>query len=226
MVTQDTTGLPTQVIAVIPAAGSGTRLGLAKAKQFIDLCGKPMLAVTLDCFQKCDLIDRIVVVVPENNLEYCRSEIVERYSLSKILKVIGGGQRRQDSVRKGIEAIANSCRWILIHDGVRPLVTEELIEKVINAAKRFRAVITGLPVKETVKEIDERGRVARSVDRKNLWTIQTPQIFRSEDIHLAHQRALKHGWVGATDDAYLVEKLGIPVEIIEGEETNIKITTS
>jgi len=225
MVNQDSTGVSIQVIAVIPAAGLGTRLGLAKAKQFIDLCGKPMLAVTLERFQRCDLVDRIVVVVPEMDVEYCRNEIVERYSLSKIGKVIVGGQRRQDSVRKGVEAIENSCRWILIHDGVRPLVTEELIEKVITAAKKSRAVITGLPVKDTVREVDERGRVAKSVDRSHLWAIQTPQIFRCEDIHLAHQKALKHGWVGATDDAHLVEKLGIPIEVIEGEETNIKVTT-
>jgi 2-C-methyl-D-erythritol 4-phosphate cytidylyltransferase len=225
MVNQDSTGVSIPVIAVIPAAGLGTRLGSAKAKQFMDLCGKPMLAVTLEHFQKCDLVDRIVVVVPESDVEYCRYEIVERYSLSKIVKVIVGGQMRQDSVRKGIEAIENSCRWIVIHDGVRPLVTEGLIAKVINAAKEFRAVITGLPVKDTVKEVDERGRVAKSLDRRHVWTIQTPQIFRYEDIHLAHQNALKHGWVGATDDAHLVEKLGIPIEVIEGEETNIKVTT-
>jgi len=225
MVNQDSTGVSIPVIAVIPAAGLGARLGSAKAKQFLDLCGKPMLAVTLERFQKCDLVDRIVVVVPESDVEYCRYEIVERYSLSKIVKVIVGGQMRQDSVRKGIEAIENSCRWILIHDGVRPLVTEGLIAKVINAAKEFRAVITGLPVKDTVKEVDERGRVAKSLDRRHVWAIQTPQIFRCEDIHLAHQEALKHGWVGATDDAHLVEKLGIPIEVIEGEETNIKVTT-
>ena len=225
MVNQDSTGVSIPVIAVIPAAGLGARLGSPKAKQFLDLCGKPMLAVTLERFQKCDLVDRIVVVVPESDVEYCRYEIVERYSLSKIVKVIVGGQMRQDSVRKGIEAIENSCRWILIHDGVRPLVTEGLIAKVINAAKEFRAVITGLPVKDTVKEVDERGRVAKSLDRRHVWAIQTPHVFRCEDIHLAHQEALKHGWVGATDDAHLVEKLGIPIEVIEGDETNIKVTT-
>lgn len=215
----------TKVIAVIPAAGSGTRMGLTKSKQFIDLCGKPILAVTLGHFQKCDLVGKIVVVVSEDDVEYCLSEIVERYGLSKVIKVIAGGERRQDSVRKGVEAVANSCRRILIHDGVRPLVTSELIERVIKAAKKCRAVITGVPVKNTLKEVDTQGRVVRSVDRMRLWAIQTPQIFRSEDIHLAHQKALKGGWEGATDDAYLVEKMDIPVEVIEGEETNIKVTT-
>lgn len=215
-----------QVVAIIPAAGVGARMGLTKAKQFIDLCGKPILAVTLSHFQKCNLIDRIVLVVSQDDVDYCKREIVDRYKLSKVFKVIVGGKRRQDSVRKGVESVANSCRWVLIHDGVRPLVTTELIERIIKAAKDFRAVITGLPVKETVKEIDGQGRVLRSVDRSQLWLIQTPQIFRWEDINLAYQKALTHGWEEATDDAFLIEKMGIPVNIIEGEENNIKVTTS
>jgi 2-C-methyl-D-erythritol 4-phosphate cytidylyltransferase len=214
-----------QVVAIITAAGIGARMGFEKAKQFIDLCGKPMLAVTLSHFQKCNLIDRIVLVVSQDDVDYCKREIVDRYKLSKVFKVIVGGKRRQDSVRNGVEAVADSCRWVLIHDGVRPLVTNGLIERVIKAAKDFRAVITGLPVKETVKEIDGRGRVLRSVDRSRLWLIQTPQIFRWEDINLAHQEAVKHGWEEATDDAFLIEKMGIPVKIIEGEGNNIKVTT-
>ncbi len=214
-----------QVIAIIPAAGIGARMGLTKAKQFIDLCGKPILAVTLSHFQRCNLVDRIVIVVSQEDIDYCNREIVNRYKLSKVFKVIVGGERRQDSVRKGVEAVADSCKWVLIHDGVRPLVTAELIERVIKAAKEFRAVITGLPVKETVKEIDSQGRVIRSVDRRHLWLIQTPQIFRWEDIHMAHQEAVKHGWEEATDDAFLIEKMGIPIKIIEGEEDNIKVTT-
>jgi len=214
-----------QVIAIIPAAGSGTRMGFEKAKQFIDLCGKPILAVTLSPFQKCNLIDRIVLVVSQDDVDYCKREIVDRYKLSKVFKVIVGGKRRQDSVRKGLEAVGDPCRWVLIHDGVRPLVTSNLIERVIKTAKKFRAVTTGIPVKETVKELDSQGMVLRSVDRNHLWLIQTPQIFRLEDINLAHQKALKHGWEEATDDAFLIEKMGIPVKIIEGEENNIKVTT-
>ena len=225
MVIQNSTDFPNQVIAIIPAAGSGTRMGLTKAKQFMDLCGKPILAVTLSHFQECSLVDRIVVAVSRGDIDYCRREIVDRYELSKVYKVIAGGKRRQDSVRKGIEAIDNSCRWVLIHDGARPLVTNGLIEKVIKAAKGFRAVISGLPVKETVKEIDSKGRVLRSIDRRDLWLIQTPQVFRWEDIHLAHQKAMKHGWEEATDDAFLIEKMGIPAKIIRGEDDNIKITT-
>lgn len=225
MVSQNSADFPNRVVAVIPAAGSGTRMGLTKAKQFIDLCGKPILAVTLSHFQECDRVDGIVVVVSQDDVDFCHQEIVDRYKLSKVLRVVVGGRKRQDSVRKGIEAIHDPCKWVLIHDGARPLVTTELIEKVIKAARGLRAVITGLPVRETVKEIDNKGRVLRSIDRRDLWLIQTPQIFRWEDIHLAHRKALKHGWEEATDDAFLIEKMGIPVKIIEGEDDNIKVTT-
>jgi len=225
MVVQDSTDFPNQVIAIIPAAGTGARMGLAKAKQFMDLCGKPILAVTLSRFQECDLVDRIVVLVSQGDVDYCLREIVDRYELSKVFKVVAGGKRRQDSVRKGIEAIEDSCRLVLIHDGARPFVTTGLIERVIKAAKNSRAVITGLPVKETVKQIDSKGRVLRSIDRRDLWLIQTPQVFRWEDIRLAHREAVKHGWEQATDDAFLIEKMGIPVRIIKGEDVNIKITT-
>jgi len=225
MVSQNSTDFPNQVIAVIPAAGSGIRMGLRKAKQFIYLCGKPLLAVTLSHFQRCNLVDRIVVVVSQGDVDYCLRQIVDKHKLSKVFKVIVGGKRRQDSVRKGVEAVTTCCGWVLIHDGVRPLITNGLLERVIKATKDFRVVITGLPVKETVKEIDNQGRVLRSIDRRHLWLIQTPQIFRWKDINLAHQEALRHGWEEATDDAFLIEKLGIPVKIIQGEEDNIKVTT-
>jgi len=106
-----------------------------------------------------------------------------------------------------------------------PIVTKDIIQKVISAAQSFRAVTTGLPITESIKEVDSQGRILRSIDRSDLWLIQTPQIFKREDIHLAHQEALKQGWEEATDDAFLVEKMGIPVKIIKGEESNIKVTT-
>jgi len=225
MAIQQSNDLPNQVIAIIPAAGIGARMGSDKAKQFIDLCGRPMLAVTLSRFQECNLVDKIVVVVSEDDVDYCNREIVNRYKQSKVYKVVIGGKRRQDSVRKGLEAVGDLCRWVLIHDGVRPLVTTGLIEKVIKASKKYQAVATGIPVKETVKELDAQNNVKISIDRSCLWLIQTPQIFRFADINLAHQKAIKNGWEEATDDAFLIEKMGIPVKIIEGEENNIKVTT-
>lgn len=225
MVSQNPTNAPHRVTAVIPAAGSGIRMGLEEAKQYLELGGKPLLARTLRTFQECHLVDSIILVVPEKDVDYCLQQIVQRYQLSKVYKVISGGERRQDSVRTGIEAVADNCRWVLVHDGVRPFLSIELIEKVIKAARRFRAVITGLPVTETIKQAGSKGNVLRTIERRDLWLMQTPQIFRREDIHLAHQEALKRGWTEATDDAFLVEKIGISVKIIEGEERNIKITT-
>jgi len=225
MVNQNHTDAPAQVTAVIPAAGSGIRMDSRKAKQFLNLGGKPLLAITLGHFQECRLVDRIIVVVSRQDVDYCLQEVVDTYALSKVFTVISGGKRRQDSVRNGIEAVAHDCRWVLIHDGVRPFVTTDLIQKVITTAHRFRAVTTGLPITESVKQVDGQGWILRSIDRRDLWLIQTPQIFRREDIHLAHQEALKQGWKEATDDAFLIEKMGIPVKIIEGKESNIKVTT-
>ena len=225
MVSQNPTNVRHRVTAVIPAAGSGIRMGLEEAKQYLELGGKPLLARTLRAFQECHLVNAVIIVVPEKDVDYCLQQIVQRYQLSKVYKVISGGERRQDSVRNGIEAVADSCRWVLVHDGVRPFVSTELIEKVIKAARRFRAVITGLPVTETIKQAGSKGNVLRTIKRRDLWLIQTPQIFRREDIHLAHQEALRQGWTEATDDAFLVEKIGISVKIIEGEERNIKVTT-
>jgi 2-C-methyl-D-erythritol 4-phosphate cytidylyltransferase len=226
VVSHNNDGVSDRVIAVIPAAGLGTRMCLDRSKQFMDLCGRPILAVTLDHFQRCGLVDDIILVVSRGAVEFCRREIVERYRLSKVSRVIVGGTRRQDSVRKGVESVPDTRGWILIHDGVRPLISVDLIERVIHAAQTYRAVITGIPIKDTIKEVDTQGGVVRSIDRRHLRAIQTPQVFRCEDIRLAHERALREGWEGATDDAYLIEKMGISVEVIEGDEANIKITTS
>lgn len=214
-----------QIIAIVPAAGFGKRMGVKKAKQFLDIDGKPIVAVTLDVLQRCDLIDRIVLVVPERDIDYCYREIIERYNLRKVFRVVSGGERRQDSVRKGIESVANLCKRVLIHDGVRPLISHELIARIVSAANSFRAVVSGLPISETVKEVDNQGIVLRSIDRRQLWSIQTPQVFRWDDISLAHKEAIKKGWEDATDDSFLIEKMGLPVNIIEGERRNIKITT-
>lgn len=214
-----------KTVAVIPAAGSGVRMGSDKAKQFLELDGRPLLAATLEPFQLCKKVDAIILVVPSRETDYCRERIVDRFGLDKILKVVPGGERRQDSVRLGVEATKGDYGLVLIHDAVRPIIDEELIEKVIGAAIIHRAVITGLPARETVKEIDRTSRVVKTYDRNTVWLVQTPQVFRYEDILLAHETAVNEGWEEATDDAFLVERLGIPVNVIEGSEKNIKITT-
>jgi 2-C-methyl-D-erythritol 4-phosphate cytidylyltransferase len=215
----------TLTIAIIPAAGSGVRMGGARPKQFLDIDGRPILAITLMSFELCKEVDAIIVVTPKADVNYCQKEIINKYNLTKVIKVIAGGDRRQDSVRCGLEATEGNYQWVLIHDGVRPIISKMDIEGIIVAAKTHRAVITGLPAKETVKEVDEEQKVVCTHDRRRMWLVQTPQLFRYQDIMEAHRKAIKEGWQEATDDSQLVERLGIPVKVIKGSERNIKVTT-
>ena len=216
---------PLNCVAIIPAAGAGVRMGSQRAKQFLDILGKPLLAITLEKFQGCPAIESIIVVAPPDQVAYCQKEIIQPYHLDKVEQVVPGGEKRQDSVRFGIEASQGKYALVLIHDGVRPFISQTLIERVVAAAKENRAVITALPARDTVKEIDREGMVKRTYDRRQVWLVQTPQLFRYEDIVMAHRQAIQEGWKEVTDDALLMEKVGIPVKVIEGLEENIKITT-
>ena len=214
-----------KTVAIIPAAGSGIRMESKRAKQFLSLDGKPILALTLEPFQECSDVAEVILVVPLDDVEYCKQEIVERFGLTKVEKIVPGGKRRQDSVRLALEATEGKYGLILIHDGVRPLIEKGLIERVIEEAMTNRAVITAIPAKETVKEVNNLRHVVKTYDRERVWMVQTPQAFRYQDIHKAHQKALKEGWGEATDDALLVERSGITVKVVEGSEKNIKVTT-
>jgi 2-C-methyl-D-erythritol 4-phosphate cytidylyltransferase len=200
-------------------------MGGAEPKQFLEIDGKPLLAVTLEKFQVCRAVDSIVVVVPSESIHYCRRDIVEKYKLSKVERIVEGGRRRQDSVRLGIEATGGEYALVLIHDGVRPLVQPDLISRTVACAMETGAAVAALPAKETVKEVDWNNRVIKTYDRRRVWLVQTPQVFRYEDIFLAHQRAHQEGWEEVPDDALLLEKLGVRVRVIEGSEDNIKVTT-
>lgn len=200
-------------------------MGTGLAKQFMDLEGRPLLAATLQNFEQCGLVESVVLVVPRDSVAYCKEEIVDKHRLRKAGQVVPGGMRRQDSVRLGLEAVERPCDLVLIHDGVRPFVPPEFITRIIDAAAVNRAVVPGLPVKETVKEVGPDGRVVETPDRGNLWLVQTPQAFRYDDILAAHHRAAEENWGELTDDALLLERMGIPVTMVEGLEENIKITT-
>ncbi|MBN1276644.1 MAG: 2-C-methyl-D-erythritol 4-phosphate cytidylyltransferase [Deltaproteobacteria bacterium] len=214
-----------RTVAVIPAAGMGKRMGVSRAKQFLTLEGQPLLALTLDAFQNCSAVDAIILVVPSEDVYFCLKEVVERFKFSKVHKVVPGGKRRQDSVRLGIEATGGEYGHVVIHDGVRPLVSSGLIDQAVAAVKRHRAVITAIPARDTVKEVNECQEVTGTYERHRVWLVQTPQVFHYEDIMEAHQNAHREGWNTATDDSVLVEKMGIPVNVIEGSESNIKVTT-
>jgi len=211
--------------AIIPAAGEGVRMGTGVAKQFLELEGKPLLAATLERFEQCPLVESVVLVVPQDRISYCRESIVDQYRLSKVTRVVPGGERRQDSVRFGLEAAEGLCELVLIHDGVRPFVGPEFIARIIEAAGRNRAVVPALPVKETLKEVGPDCLVLRTPERRRFRVVQTPQAFRYHDILAAHRRAVEENWEELTDDASLLERMGIPVTVTDGLEENIKITT-
>ena len=213
-----------KVEALIVSAGKGHRFIEGKKKQFHLLAEKPILAHTLDKFETCPLIHSILLVVGQEDMDYCLKEIIEKYQYKKISQIVPGGKRRQDSVRNGIEVLSKDAEIVVIHDGVRPFVTKEMIEDSIRSAIRFGAVVLAMPVKETIKMVQPDGTVLKTLDRESLWQIQTPQTFQVNVIKEAYHKATEDGFAG-TDDACLVERLGIKVHILPGSYTNIKITT-
>jgi 2-C-methyl-D-erythritol 4-phosphate cytidylyltransferase len=210
--------------AVIVSAGKGLRFMVGKKKQFLLLADKPVLAHTLNKFEACPLVHAIHLVVSEEDMDYCLKEIVEKYRYRKILQVVPGGERRQESVKNGIDALSKDADIVVIHDGVRPLVTKEMIEESVRSAIEYQAVVVAMPVKDTIKMVSPDKKVLKTLDRESLWQVQTPQTFRAGLIREAFYRATEDGFVG-TDDASLVERLGVKVHVLPGSYTNIKITT-
>ena len=213
-----------KTVAIIPAAGSGKRMQGDISKQYLLLGGIPVLAHTLGMFQKSQEIDEIFLIVPEADMAFAREDIVERYGISKVSHILAGGNERQDSVRKGIDALRHDHGLVIIHDGVRPFVSEELIHSVVREAFRMQAVTTGVPVKDTVKAIDSSMTIVETLDRNGLWLTQTPQAFERAVIEKAYEAAYRDNFYG-TDDASLVERIGVRVMMIRGSYDNIKITT-
>ncbi len=209
---------------LIPAAGMGRRMGSSINKQYLELAGRPILAHTLALFDQSPHIDRIIVISPRDECEYCRREVVKRFGFAKVAAVVAGGAERQDSVRNGLDFLADAAHgMIVIHDGVRPFFPAQLVAPLIAQAAATGGCVVGVPVKDTVKEV-AGGRIVATPERARLWLAQTPQAFPREVIRQAHARALADGFRG-TDDASLVERLGLPVTMLEGSYRNIKITT-
>lgn len=212
------------VCAVIVSAGKGHRFMEGKKKQFHLLAGKPILAHTLDKFETCPMIHSILLVVGQEDMNFCLKEIIEKHKYRKISQIVPGGKRRQESVKNGIDVLSKDIDIVSIHDGVRPFVTKEMIEESIRSAKRFQAVVIATPVKETIKMVHTDRTVLKTLDRDFLWQIQTPQTFQVDLIKEAYYKATEDGFLG-TDDASLVERLGVKVHVLPGSYTNIKITT-
>jgi 2-C-methyl-D-erythritol 4-phosphate cytidylyltransferase len=213
--------MPMKVCAIIPAAGQGTRMRAKVAKQYLLLDEKPVLDHTLQTFSKCGLIHSIILVVPAGDVEAMRSRYLQ--TEGKLDQVIAGGEKRQDSVYNGFNALDTDTEIVMVHDGVRPFVSIEIIENSITTAAEQGAVITAIPVNDTLKEVDSEHQVMRTVDREGLWRVQTPQAFQYNLLKLAFAKAYENSFYG-TDEASLIEHMGDNVSVIPGSELNIKIT--
>jgi 2-C-methyl-D-erythritol 4-phosphate cytidylyltransferase len=211
------------VSAIIVAAGQGRRMAGDQRKQYLSLAGLPILTRTLMVFVRCDPVDEIILVVPEDDVEFCRERILEPEGLIRKITLVPGGERRQDSVFNGLRNVSPDCRIVIVHDGVRPFVQTEHIATCIDAARQFGACILGVPAYETLKQVDPSDQIIRTLKRDDVWLAQTPQAFRYGLIRRAHDRARAEGYC-ATDDASLVERLGQTVKIVKGSRRNIKIT--
>jgi 2-C-methyl-D-erythritol 4-phosphate cytidylyltransferase len=247
--------------AIIPAAGRGLRMGVAKPKQFLEIAGKPILLHTLETFSRAHFLSLILVVVQNDFLketesllqDYCSAasdkfhyltrgplegahralgdQRLARHSSTgqpggnsgKFVALIAGGTERQDSVFNGLQALPSDCEWILIHDGVRPFVSVELLENTWQTAQETGAAIAAVPATDTIKRV-RKEVVTETLPREEIWLVQTPQVFRRDILLRAYREAQKQNCAG-TDDAFFVERLGLPVAVVPGERSNIKVTT-
>ncbi len=209
--------------AIIAAAGLGKRMGAGVPKQYLEICGRPIICHTLEAFAKADFIGEMVIVVEHDRVEAFKRDIIDAFHYPKSWKVTAGGAVRQESVRNGLLAISSNPDIVLVHDGVRPFITYEQILSIASEAFAHKAAILASPVKETIKRVQSDGVIEETVDRSELWTAETPQGFSFELLARAVESAVKDGFVG-TDEASLVEHLGEKVRVVRGDGRNIKIT--
>lgn len=220
--------------AIVLAAGQGKRMGSDVAKQYLLLCGRPVLYYTLRNFED-SIVDEVILVTGKEQIEYCKKEIVEAYGFQKVTQIVAGGKERYHSVAMGLRAAAQSgtpCDYVLIHDGARPFVTPGMIEKGIEAVQKYDACVVGMPVKDTIKISDEDGFAVDTPKRNLVWQVQTPQIFAFPLIKSAYDKLIEEEekllaqGVVVTDDAMVMELFSAKrVKLIEGSYENIKITT-
>lgn len=210
--------------AIVVAGGRGTRMESKINKVYMDISGKQTIVRVLEAFEENRFINEIILVVNERDIDYCREQFEGKAEYQKLKEIVIGGKRRQDSVANGLKMVSNQAEIVLVHDGARPLVTHEIIERSIEGAFKYDAVITAVRVKDTIKVADNNGFICDTPERKSLWAVQTPQVFKKELLVEAYKKARDFN-IEATDDAMLVERLGYTVRIIEGSYENIKITT-
>jgi 2-C-methyl-D-erythritol 4-phosphate cytidylyltransferase len=209
-----------KVGAIIPAAGRGKRIGASVPKQFLEIQGKPLLHHTLTVFASCKLIDYVVLVMPRADVDEMGEDWLNKYEI--VREVVVGGEQRQDSVYNGFNSLEEGTDIVVVHDGVRPFTTPQMITATVEAAQQHGAAITAIPVSDTVKQAAD-GFVKQTVPRDGLWRVQTPQAFQRGLLQQAFKKAKKDSYYG-TDEGSLVEYLGERVKIVPGSELNIKIT--
>ncbi len=217
-----------KAVVLVPAAGMGRRMGTSVSKQYLELAGKPILAHTLAVFARHPQVEAIYPIVPAADFSYCREQILNRFSVEKVKRLVAGGAQRQDSVANGLAAMAEdgyaqARRPVLIHDGARPLFDGALLAPLLAEIATSGACIVGVPVKDTIKQVTD-GVITASPERRLLWQAQTPQGFLYPLLKVAFDRAVRDGFQG-TDDASLLERLGKAVRIVAGDYRNIKVTT-
>ncbi len=209
--------------AIITAAGQGKRMGSETKKQYLKIGGHSILAWTLWRFHQIEWFREIILVVPENDKSLVQEEIILKYHFKKVHKIVEGGELRQDSVYAGLSKLDPASDYVFIHDAVRPFVSNKIFEKLRKIVIKTNAVIPGYPSRDTIKRAND-SIIIHTEDRKNLWLVQTPQVFQTSLIIRAYKEAQERNFY-ATDDAALVERMGYPVHLVEGSPYNIKITT-
>ena len=219
--------------AIVLSAGQGKRMGTSVQKQYIELQGKPIIYYTLAVFQKSEIIDDIILVVGKDQLKYVQEEIVRKYHFTKVKTVVEGGHERYASVWQGLKAREYDKYYeniqdgyVFIHDGARPFVDEEMLERAYDTVRKYKACVAGVPSKDTIKLINEEQFAVTTPEREYVWAVQTPQVFEKTLIFEAYARLMEEECVHVTDDAMVVEQMmHLPVKLFEGSYENIKITT-
>lgn len=220
-------------VAIVLAGGRGKRMGTTKAKQYLDIQGKPVLCYSLEVFEQSEIIDDIVLVVGKGQIPYCQQEILEKYHFEKLRAVVEGGEERYHSVWAGLQTLQQwKSAYVFIHDGARPFISEDILERAYGEVCKSKACVVGMPVKDTIKIANERGEIDTTPKRSLVWQIQTPQVFELGLILSAYQELIEKEAelleqnIQITDDAMVVETVcKCPVKLVEGSYENIKITT-
>jgi 2-C-methyl-D-erythritol 4-phosphate cytidylyltransferase len=212
-------------IAIVLAAGKGKRMECDIPKQYIELKGYPILYYSLHQFQNCNVIDEIILVTGKDEIQYCKDNIVDKYSFPKVKKIIEGGVERYHSVYRALQAI-EECDYVFIHDGARPFINHTLIIDLYTKVQEHKACVVGVQTKDTVKIADEAGFISDTPDRSRVWNVQTPQVFQWDIVKEAYDKLMQENCTNITDDAMVVENmLNKKVKLVHGSYENIKVTT-